>query len=273
MLFVIAMMASVLPTGLHAAPEPAEVFIHTASGGDYISTIDHPSCNGQPDRRLIVTQRYQGTLNDRPIGVYYQVSIQRWTIYNEDQVSIPAGAAFNVRVVGANSTRTTLFNASAKNSSDAYSVMPMRAGNPNAILLATHVWNRNPLVEMGVRFNSSFSVKYGLLPGAPDKWTIGNNSGAQALAAAFHVLDATEDGKAFTVNAPGATYYFALDNPRLNANPDAMVFVTQNTSSSGVNINPSVQYFNGGWVLFNQSFGTIPAGTRFNVKFYTAPTP
>jgi serine protease len=80
-------------------------FVHRASStsASYITTIDNPYANGNPNAVLIVTQNwnpggglFSGVYNNHPIGVWYDGS--HWTIYNEDFAAIPPNAAFNVEV-------------------------------------------------------------------------------------------------------------------------------------------------------------------------------
>jgi hypothetical protein len=68
--------------------------------------IDNPLTNGDPNAMLIITQRYNvgsslgGVYNDNPVGVWYEPSLQKWTIFNEDPtVAMPTGARFNVLVI------------------------------------------------------------------------------------------------------------------------------------------------------------------------------
>ncbi|TMQ14101.1 MAG: hypothetical protein E6J91_16455 [Deltaproteobacteria bacterium] len=78
-------------------------FVHRvpSTSASYITTIDNPYANGNPDAILIVTPNWNpggfgGVYNNHPIGVWYNGS--RWTIYNEDFATMPANAAFNVSV-------------------------------------------------------------------------------------------------------------------------------------------------------------------------------
>ncbi len=83
-------------------------FIHVASasnlglGGcdDQCTEINNPLINGNEDAILIVTQQYlTDVYNPHPVGVWYNEGTERWNIFNEDEVDIPEGAAFNVLVI------------------------------------------------------------------------------------------------------------------------------------------------------------------------------
>ena len=84
----------------------ANFFVHTATPENsvaYVTTLDHPLLNGNPDAVLIVTQNWNpggvgGVYNDHAIGVYY---IQgQWRLYTESQATIPENASFNVYIAG-----------------------------------------------------------------------------------------------------------------------------------------------------------------------------
>lgn len=61
------------------------------------TTIDHPSCNNNPNAVLLVTQNWKGTYNPKSIGVWYNSG--KWTIYNQDRSAMPVGTNFNVLVL------------------------------------------------------------------------------------------------------------------------------------------------------------------------------
>jgi len=70
----------------------------------YITYIDDPAFNGQPNLMLDVTQIvpwgcWTCVFNTHPIGVWYDASVQRWTIYTVDLASMPAGAEFVLNAV------------------------------------------------------------------------------------------------------------------------------------------------------------------------------
>jgi hypothetical protein len=68
--------------------------------------INNPLTNADPNAILIITQRYNvgasssGVYNDNPVGVWYEPSLQKWVIFNENPaVPMPTGARFNVLVI------------------------------------------------------------------------------------------------------------------------------------------------------------------------------
>jgi len=77
-----------------------KAFMHRAAAGNtssHITTINHPSCNGNPNAVLLVTQNYKRAYNAKAVGVWYNGS--KWTIYNQDKTKMPSGANFNVLVL------------------------------------------------------------------------------------------------------------------------------------------------------------------------------
>ncbi|MBM3404155.1 MAG: T9SS type A sorting domain-containing protein [Bacteroidetes bacterium] len=76
-------------------------FKHVASDTYYVTTLDHPLLNGNPDARLFVVHDYtttsgtQGYINDE-IGVWYDGN--NWNIYTENFTDLFIGATFNVLI-------------------------------------------------------------------------------------------------------------------------------------------------------------------------------
>jgi hypothetical protein len=78
------------------------VFIHRAVGSNinsYVTTINHPLSNNDPNAILIVTPNWSpaGVYNPNPIAVYYDGT--RWAIFNQNFVAMPTNSAFNVLIV------------------------------------------------------------------------------------------------------------------------------------------------------------------------------
>jgi len=82
--------------------------------------------------------------------------------------------------------------------------------------------------------------------------------------------------KQFTVTSSKANNYCngtctLFDNPDLNGNPTAVIFVTP-VNVNGVNLNPHpiCAYYNGKqWSVSNVDNSTMPVGSQFNVQYYT----
>lgn len=77
----------------------APTFLHTStalnvSGNQ--TTLDHPLLNGNPNQALHVTAYGPTELFPHEIGTWYKTATNRWTIFNEDLLPMPAGIKFNV---------------------------------------------------------------------------------------------------------------------------------------------------------------------------------
>jgi hypothetical protein len=81
-------------------------FIHLTSAanvGGYVTYIDNPLCNGDPNAILLVTHSYNPpngttfTYHPHIVSLYYTGS--QWAIFNEDGVTMQTNIAFNVLVI------------------------------------------------------------------------------------------------------------------------------------------------------------------------------
>lgn len=81
--------------------------------------------------------------------------------------------------------------------------------------------------------------------------------------------------KQFTVTSSKANNYCngtctLFDNPDLNGNPTAVIFITS-VNVNGINLDPHpiCAYYNGKqWSVMNTDNSTMPAGSQFNVQYY-----
>ncbi len=72
-------------------------FVHTAVGGSYITCIDNPLTNGDPNAIVNFSHRWTSTYYTKPFGIYYNGS--KWCIFSEDTSQVvTAGTKFNVVV-------------------------------------------------------------------------------------------------------------------------------------------------------------------------------
>lgn len=75
-------------------------FVHTTTGGNTtgnVTTLDHPTLNGNSGAQFIVTQHY-GAYNNNPIGLIYDGPSERWRIGNTNSAPLPIGTNFNVHI-------------------------------------------------------------------------------------------------------------------------------------------------------------------------------
>ncbi|HSH05619.1 MAG TPA: FG-GAP-like repeat-containing protein [Anaerolineae bacterium] len=93
-------------TGFNVFIQPVneEDFVHTANVDNTTSqwtAIDHPLLNNNPRAVVVITQNWNplGVVNPHHVGVWYNNSIQKWAIFNQDTQAMAAGASFNVYIV------------------------------------------------------------------------------------------------------------------------------------------------------------------------------
>lgn len=164
----------------------------------HILTLDHSALNNTPEALPIVTQVFDpdgdevGTYNNSAVGVWYNPSTNRWTVFNQVPVSGPvppiaAGAAFHVMVPnrlfaeGSHAYRTPTLTSPV-------GVMfldhPLLNNNACAHPYVTSVYNPN-----NVYVPSNLLVSYNSFPGdGRAQWGIERGDGQQIPAgAAFHV--------------------------------------------------------------------------------------
>lgn len=80
------------------------VFRHVSSLANNfgnLTKIDHPLTNLDPTAMLVVTHEFAAGATGYigAIGIYYDNTSGKWTIFREDQLAMPAGMIFNVLVV------------------------------------------------------------------------------------------------------------------------------------------------------------------------------
>ena len=83
---------------------PTTAFIQVATAANtssYITTINNPVCDGDPNAILIATHNYNppgvtGNYETHPFSVFYNGS--HWEIYNDNGAAI-LGMSFNVLVI------------------------------------------------------------------------------------------------------------------------------------------------------------------------------
>jgi hypothetical protein len=175
-------------------------FVHIASAANIQfnwTRIDRSGLDEFSSAIPIVTQRFadQGTgqaavYNDRPIGVWYNEAIERWTIFNQlagtTPAPMPVGAQFNVMVptllsLGAHAFRTEPLGVAVTNF---FLDHPLLNNNPCAHAYVTPVFNPNDVyVPSTMVLNWNPGPQQGR--GA---WAIERGDGLQIPAgAAFHV--------------------------------------------------------------------------------------
>lgn len=121
----------------------------SVSGSDL--RLDHPLLNGTPKTRVFVQHNGAGGRWNHPLGVWYDKSIGRWKIRNQDGAAMPAGQTFNVRI-----DPTAMTVHTALRGQQHYLILrhPDADGNPFATIIAT------PVTEGNRRMTQAFAVAY-----------------------------------------------------------------------------------------------------------------
>jgi len=262
----------------------SDIFVHTTTAGNRVNDytmIDNALTNGHPNAIVFATQNYNpggagGMDDNHNIGMWYTGS--QWAIFNQDSVTMPVNAAFNVLVPNPDASvlvhKTTAANTFGDETIIDY---PLANGNPDAILFVTQ--NFNPGGVGGQGDDHPIGVFY-----SGSQWRIFNQDGvAIPVGAAFNVavhtgapgVDVFVHHAATGVNIAGHITY--IDNPLTNNNPNAIIIVTPNYNPGGVggttdNHPIGVVYVGSPvfkWGIFNQDHLPMPDGAAFNV--YVVP--
>jgi hypothetical protein len=158
--------------------------------------------------------------------------------------------------------------ATAGNSSFDYTVLdnPYTNGQPNEVLMVTSFWN-SPQGSAGVWNNHNIGVWYN-----GSQWTIFNEDGsAIPVGASFSFVAQSPSNSVYVATATAqnvAGDYMTLDNPLINGNPGASVFVTPLYGSTYLyNNHPiGVWYTGSQWAIFNEDGAAMQVGEMFNVS-------
>jgi hypothetical protein len=255
-------------------PDPTtNAFIH---GTTVLNTqlnytvVDHPLTNGQPDARLFVTPNWSpgGVSGERFanfLGVYYDDSLEKWIIFNQDYDSMPIGTAFNILVPEPDPGVFTLVTTVTNTWSSRVEIdHPLANHNPHALLFVTQGFHE-----------STNNQQVGVVYWSWGSWYVDNLVGVTApIGHPYNVLLPHSPAGAFghRTTADGSSVTL-IDHPLTNDDPHAIVFVTQNWNPGGgigvYNEDTVGVYYNyvaGRWGIFNTpQTSTIPIDAAFNV--------
>ncbi len=239
-------------------------------------TIDNALTNNKPGALLIVTQYWAGVYNPHAVGVFYNTASAKWQIVNEDAVSVPTGARFNVRVAQATATQTFEFITTGLNSSSDKSFINRLGinGKPTALLLVTHYINGNHLFatdlpkSIGVQFISDPKV---------NKWSVYNEDHSSAIATCYVVANITKEKNVSSQTSDVMTVggdSFYISDPTADGHPNAVIFVTHDYGAAHeVQSHPVGVYYTGNqWAIFNEDVATFAVGETFNIEVFAGPT-
>lgn len=242
-----------------------KIYMHTvdpvnSSGGDG-TTLDHPLLNDKPNARPIVSHLYEGVGNNNVSGVYYDSSIGRWLIYNENGTVHTQNAKYMVYVPDSNYSFRHL--ATSTNVINAASIItnPLLDGQPNRNAVATHVY-------VGERINKNI----GLFNNSDSKRGVYFEDLSSFISpSSYHVAVAGEPGIATirivsdAVNTPSGCV--RLDHPHLNNNPNAKLVYTHMWPSVYLDKVTNVFYNSTSekWAICNEDPTFIEFGNMFDV--------
>lgn len=191
---------SAMPVGLSfnvlVVPKVSNsVFVQTATSSntsDNYTFINSSLTNGKKSAMIQVTQDWNpgdvgGTYDPHPTGVWYDTSNKEWAIFNEDEVAMPLGAAFNV-MVGAspsNGGKTAVLKTTKSDESgDAtYISNAETTGNPNNVTFVTQDWNPG---GKGGTYNAEQPVVW--YAAGPKEAVFDDNDSPTPLGSAFNLL-------------------------------------------------------------------------------------
>lgn len=262
--------------------------VTSANLSRHFMNIDDPLSNNTPDANILVTPNWNPprspespVWSPNPIGVWFNSSVGKWSIFDETFAAMEVGGAFNVKIeppsINATQGAPKRHIATAANTRWNFTDIddPELNNNPNAVVIVTHNWSPpggpniyNPH-NIGVWFNWSTG-----------KWSIFNEDKASmkvGLAFNYRV-----GGKAFVHTATAGSIEYGistyLEHPDLKGRPNAAILVTHNWNPGG-----SGQIYNDSalgvwydtlqkrWAIFNQRdkgrnnrLG-MQEGTAFNV--------
>lgn len=214
-----------------------------------------------------------GVDNHSDVRVFYDALEERWTIANEDGTNIAVGAAFNV-FVPSEAADAFVHTTTAESTVANWSTIehPTTDGDPNAIVFASHAGTTDHPHPLGVWYTGD------------DRWAVFNQVSAVAMpdGLSFHVFVGPDDPDVFVHTAEQSTivnHTTAIDHPRVNGDPNAILLVTQNWNpgggGSGIRNDRSVAVYYvpglGRWRIFNQTGGDMPEGASFNVAVVPEP--
>src|SRR5215831_13470127 len=176
--------AAASPRAVHAAPRaPHDIrFIQTSTRSNVVENstyINNQATNAHRHILIFVTPNFNpnntagGRFNNHPIGVWYDTSVNKWAIFNEDSGNMQLNRSFNVLVVP-RATRTAfqVTSTSLNTSGDSLYLNHALINNHTRVLLqVTQLWNRTG--SIGVYNQHNIGVWF-----SGPQWAIFNEDGS-----------------------------------------------------------------------------------------------
>lgn len=247
--------------------------IHTTNNNSTLDSTYIDSCytNGNPNDMLTIAQNwgYNGhnVYDTHAVGVWYDNSVQKWAIYNQDQSTMPTNVAFNVMVATQQNSYYFTLTANASNSTGDY----VRTNVQDASFQVFVTQNFDPNGSGGHLNNHNVGVWYD-----GSEWAIYNEDKTPMQAgASFNVVAQPHNTNfdLYQVTAPATIHnnYSVITNALTDSHPTKLLFITHNWGdSSGYQIYydypMGVWYSNGHWTVFNEITSVaIPTYMTVNV--------
>ncbi len=258
------------------------VFRHTAVNSNSkgnATTINHRSCNNNPNAFIIVTQVYgnRNVYNPHQIGVFYNRSTKKWMIWNQNLRKMPLQAQFNVLVIDKtklirSKAGTLTHTANSSNTSGHITTInhPFTNNDPNARLLITPNWG-----TAGPFHKHPIGVWY-----SGGKWKIYNedikpmprNAKFNVLVlksnASESVLGNTLKSNIISHKTTANTIRGARKHISITSHTPAsgFVFATHNYKPAGYLKSPFAMFYTANkWAIINQDQSAMTVNTSFNL--------
>jgi hypothetical protein len=196
-------------------------------------------------------------------GLWYTGS--EWSIFNETGAAIDTSLAFNVLDPTSNGT-SFKHTVTSANSFFSHSDIdnPLLNNNPNAVFFISKTWVNSVFdtAHVGIWYNTSHL-----------KWSIYNEDGFNPLKlnSTYNIFVPSTGTSYFQQVATNNYYLTYIDNPLLNGNPDAKIFVVHDYTNSPategyIDNEIGVWYDGSGWTIYNENpSDTLFTGATFNV--------
>jgi hypothetical protein len=271
--------AAIMLSILNAKAQQSEAFIHVSDAmsiNTNMTRIDHELLNENPFTIPVFVHRYSVGNNsisymNKKQGIYYAVPYKKWAIFNQDQSNFTLNSAYNVLAPGPD--MNTFVHVTANDNIIAQSTVLDHTSinnNPNAVFIVSDLYGSYHLPVIGVFYDNG-----------TQRWRIYNTAGdAMPTNKKFHIAVAINGQAQYGALKHISTAQnitnnrTALDNPNLNGNPDAVIFVTQVWNGGGAQNakHVGVFYANDKWQIYNQNINDpMPDNAGFNVIYFLKP--
>jgi hypothetical protein len=230
--------------------------------------LDSAALSSTPSDLLIFNHVYgtpAGTHNaymPNSGGIWYYGP--EWSVFDETEANMNVNLAFNVLNPTTNGT-SFVHTVSAANTFNNWSLIdhPLLNGHPEAVFFITKTWSNYvyDVNHVGIWYSTSSS-----------KWSVYNEDGSTPLtdSLTFNIFIPDASTSYYKHVAVDSNYITYLDNPLLNGNPNARIFVVHDyttvPSTSGyINDEIGVWYDGASWSIYTESTPYLFPGATFNV--------